>query len=201
MKSEICFIKKPKHVSYDIIHQVLWAAHESTRAKGMRFSTAEMSGEELEEYIKEHNATCYVAMDGDKVVGTSSCYLKQVNRGPIKGCFVKEVLLGILPEYKGQRIYSQLFELTVAYAKENNADGILTTTIAKNKKLQQIKKKQGFVYTRYFINNGHFSVGAYLCFNELKYSKTYYKLYFLTQKIKSHIILWLSKTKTFLLAK
>ncbi len=195
MKSEIRFLKKPSCVSFDTIHQVLWAAHESTRANGMQFSTAEMSGEELEEYIKTHNATCYVAMDGDKVIGTNSCYLDYVSRGPIRGCFIKEVLVGILPEYKGQRIYSQLFELAITYAKENKADGIITTTIAKNKKMQQIKKKQGFIYTRHFINNGHFSVGGYLCFNDLPHSKMYYKLYFLKQKAKSYSNWWINKIK------
>ncbi len=195
MKNEIRFVEKPTWVSFDMIHQVLWASHESTRAKGMQFSTAEMSGEELEEYIKNHSATCYVALDGDKVIGTSSCYLNHVNTGVIRGRFAKEVLAGVLPEYKGQHIYSQLFELVVKYAKDNDADGIVMTTMAKNKKMQQIKKKQGFIYTRHFINNGHFSVGGYLCFNTLPHSKTYYKLYFLKQKAKSYSKWWISKIK------
>lgn len=201
MKSEIRFIKKPSCVSFDTIHQVLWSAHETTRAKGMQFSTAEMSGEKLEEYIKINNATCYVAMDGDKVVGTNSCYLHRVNAGPIRGCFVKEVLVGVLPEYKGQRIYSQLYELAITYAKENNADGMVTTTMSKNKKMQQIKKKQGFIFVRHFIKDGHFSVGGYLCFNGLPHSKAYYKLYFLSQKAKSHGKWWTNKIKSFFTSK
>lgn len=186
MKSEIRFLKKPSDVSYDVIHKVLWEAHESTRAEGMQFSTAEMSGEELEEYIIAHDATCYVAMDCDKIIGTNTCYLKHVNSGPIRGCFVKEVLVGILPEYKGQHIYSQLFELAVSYAKENKADGLITTTMEKNHKMQEIKKKQGFIYIRHFVHNGHFSVGGYLYFNGLPHSNLYYKLYFWVQKAKSY---------------
>ena len=197
MKSEIRFLKKPSCVSFDMIHEVLWEAHESTRANGMQFITAQMSGKELEEYINTHDATCYVAMHGDKVIGTNSCYLYYASSGPIKGCFAKEVLVGILPEYKGQGIYSQLFDLAVTYAKENKADGIITTTMAKNKKMQQIKKKQGFIYTRHFINNGHFSVGGFLCFNALQHSKLYYKLYFLIQKTKSYIKWWVNKLKVF----
>lgn len=197
MKNEIRFLKKPSSVSFDKIHEILWAAHESTRANGMQFSTAEMSGKELEDYIKTHNATCYVAMDGDKVIGTNSCYLDYVNKGAIKGRFVKEVLVGILPEYKGQGIYSRLFELAVTYAKENKADGMVTTTFAKNKKMQQIKKKQGFVYTRHFIKDGHFSVGGYLCFKDLPHSKIYYNLCFLGQKAKSYSKWFIRKIKTF----
>jgi len=196
MKNEIRFLKKPNNISFDSIHQVLWAAHESTRAKGMQFNTAEMSGQELEKYINAHNATCYVAMIGNKIVGTNTCYLNRVNNGPIQGLFVKEVLVGVLPEYKGQGIYSKLYELAVDYAKENNTDGLMTTTFAKNKKMQQIKKKQGFIYTRHFINNGHFSVGGYLCFNGLPRSKTYYKLYFLKRKAKSYCKLLINKIKS-----
>ena len=195
MKNEICFIKKPDCVSFDMIHEVLWGAHESTRAKGMQFSTAEMTGEELEEYIKTHNATCYVAMDGDKVVGTLSCYLDYTNRGPTKGFFVKEVLAGVLPEYKGQHIYSQLFELAIKYAKENEAKGIIVATFAGNKKMQQIKKRQGYIFTRHFIKNGHFSVCGYLCFDALPHSKMYYKLCFLKEKAKSYSKWCMIKTK------
>jgi len=67
--SNIKIIEKPEWITYDEIHNLLYAAHESNREKGVNVATATMSGNELEEYLGAKGKT-FVALDGEKLVGT-----------------------------------------------------------------------------------------------------------------------------------
>ena len=46
-------IEKPDWVSWEVIHQVLWNAHEENRQKGIMMQLPSLSAEELHKYIGE----------------------------------------------------------------------------------------------------------------------------------------------------
>ena len=72
-------IEKPLSVSFDQIHEVLWAANESNRNKGIILKTSELSGPELEERIGR-DGKCFVAMKEDRVIGTASMRVRDRDR-------------------------------------------------------------------------------------------------------------------------
>ena len=51
MSPEIKVIEKPDWVSWDVIHKVLWNAHEKNRSRGMNMAHAAFSGEQIEDYL------------------------------------------------------------------------------------------------------------------------------------------------------
>ena len=81
--SEIKVIIKPSCITWNDIHNSLWAAHESNRQKGIYMKTSYLSGDELLERIEAKsrgNYDVFVALDGMQVVGTAAiCYVKNDN--------------------------------------------------------------------------------------------------------------------------
>lgn len=189
MNNEIVIMKKPDYVSWDNIHQVLWKAHESTRKAGIYYPTSEMTGDELNEFLSKHNGCCLVAMDGDKVIGTMSYYIENINTRFLKGRFLMIALVGNIPEYKGKHIFSRLYDKCYNYAKTNGLDGLMYGTAEKNYIMRKIFEKKGFVYNRFYFNKqkNRFVVGGIFCFNNNKYKNFYYNLIFKIKQVLGHL--------------
>ncbi len=189
MSNQLIFMEKPDHVSWDDIHKVLWEAHESTRKQGLFYPTAEMSGEELREFLSKHNGRCLVAMDKDTVVGTMSYYVEDVNTRLFKGKFLKLALTGNLPAYKGKGIFSSLYNMCHAYAKAEGLDGITYGTAEKNRTMRNIFQNKGFIDYRchYSPEKKRFVVGGIYCFDKLPHKKGYYTLIFKCKNAILHL--------------
>ncbi len=156
--SDIVIMEKPENVSYETIHQVLYAAHESNRQQGIVVHTALMSAEEIREHIGPEGK-CFVAMDGDKVVGTVSYAVRQRNKWYHKGPVVDRVLAGVLPEYKGRHISTLLFQKVSEEAAANGYYVIESRTAENNVIVQKINLKDGFRYVNFFATKAdHYSV-------------------------------------------
>ena len=143
--ADITIMEKPDWISYDDIHDLLYAAHGSNRDKGFHVKTATMSGKEIEAHLGE-TGRCFVALDGDKLVGTTSYRIVRKNYWCAKGDVVDRILAGVLPEYKGKHISSMLFEKIVETAKKNGYEYILSTTAEENEIVQKINLKDGYRY-------------------------------------------------------
>ena len=76
--SDIKIIEKPDWVSWDTIHEVLVAAHAENRSKGVVMAYSVQPADKMAEICKD--GVMFLAMDGDKVVGTGAVVLKQENR-------------------------------------------------------------------------------------------------------------------------
>lgn len=189
MSSEIVVVEKPDYVSWETIHEVLYSAHESTRKIGIYYPTAEMSGSELKEFVETRSGRCFVAMDGDKVVGTMSCYAEKVNTRFFKGEFLSLALIGNLPLYKGKGVFSKLYNVCYDYAKSQGLDGMTYGTAEKNRTMRKIFEGKGFIYNRCYYNTAkkRFVVGGIRCFNELPHKKGYYTLAFKFQQALVHL--------------
>ena len=144
MVSDIQIMEKPDWVSWEEIHEVVYNAHESNRNKGVDIQNAHLSGEQLKESLGP-DGVCFVALDGDKVVATSSVAFHTLNawfaRGQKAGY---GTLSAVLPEYKGQHLFSKLEQMRVAYAKDKGCTGFYGKTAEGNTKRRSIAKKDGY---------------------------------------------------------
>ncbi len=189
MSNKIIFIEKPDEVSWESIHQVLWEAHESTRKNGLFYPTSEMTGNELNQFLYEHNGRCFVAMDGDDVVGTMSCYIEDIKTRLFSGKFLKIVLVGNKPKYKRRGIFSKLYDICYNYAKSEGLDGITYGTAERNYTMRKIFESKGFISDRCHYNKDkqRFIVGGIYCFKKPPHRKEYYALIFKIKQLIEHL--------------
>lgn len=173
-KDDIVIQEKPEWVSWDMIHEVLWKAHQQNMAHGMTMRTVKLNGEELKERVGD--GQCFVALDrDDHIVGTGSIkvYLSQVWFA--KGLTAKLMLGAVLPEYQGRGIYRQLLQKRFDYAREKKASVILMDTAEHNLKMQKILKRYDFRYVSCFASkfSKHYSVVMAKWLSYCPYSKWY----------------------------
>lgn len=155
---DIVIMEKPESVSYEEIHEVLYRAHESNRQKGFVVRTALMTGEQLEKHIGP-NGKCFVAMDGDKVVGTVSYRIRNRSFWCVKGPVVDRILGGVLPEYKGMHISTMLFKAVHDAAVAGGYRWIESGTQEGNDLMQQINLKDGYKYVSFSsVKPDHYAV-------------------------------------------
>lgn len=141
--------EKPSDVSWDAISNVLHKAHIQNEENGFVQNTVKITGEEIEKKVS--SGQCFVAMDGDNVVGTLSVAHKNKNAWFCKGRALYYMLLGILPEYQGKGIYSKLIAAREEYAKANHFEVTYMYTAEKNLKMQQLAQKEGFRLVSYSV--------------------------------------------------
>ncbi len=142
LNTEIIIKEKPESVSWDEIHSVLYSAHKPNRELGIYQATAELSGKRLREVIGD--GKCFVALDGDRVIGTCSVKIKNPHRWFAHGKAAYYMLAGVLPEYQGRGIYSLLDQARDKYVVEQGIRVIYTFTPEKNIKLQTLRLKKGY---------------------------------------------------------
>ena len=182
--SEIRVVEKPDWISYEDIHDLLYAAHASNRAKGFNVETAFMSGKELEGHLGE-TGKCFVALDGDKLVGTTSYRILNRNYWCAKGEVVDRVLIGVLPEYKGRHISTMLFKKIEQEAKKNGYKYIENRAAEDNEIIQIISLKDGFRYIDFHVTKvDHYTVVMLKWLDECPYSLKETERYFKIKRFK-----------------
>ena len=181
--SEIRIIEKPDWISYEDIHELLYIAHESNRKKGFTVNTALMTGNEIEKHIGDQGK-CFVALDGDKLVGTSSYRIIQQNYWCCKCEVVDRILVGVLPEYKGKHISALLFQKIEEEAKEKGYAYIENRTSEENEIMQRLCIKDGYRYIDFLSTKAdHYTVVMLKWLYECPYKDWYIKLHFNIRRI------------------
>lgn len=140
---EIVIVKKPDSVSFEDIHELLYQAHQVNRDNGFTIGTGLMSGEQLQEHLGE-NSVCFVAMDGDKVVGTTSNRVRHYRHWCAEGDVVERVMTGVLPEYKGRHIYEKLNQAAVQDARERGVRYLEVRAADQNHTILKLNLRNGF---------------------------------------------------------
>lgn len=180
----ISIIEKPDWVTYDEIHNVLYAAHERNREQGIFMNTARLSGKQIKDRIGPEGK-CFIALVNDRtIVGTvsaSKTYRKCWYR---TGMLVNLKMLGVIPEYQNQHISSLLYNKVEEYAVDNQIDLIELDTAENNTHSIEVYEKSGFRKVGYFAspNVKHYSVVMAKWLNNCPYSPCYANLRFLVKK-------------------
>ncbi|MBR6954321.1 MAG: GNAT family N-acetyltransferase [Clostridia bacterium] len=179
---DIVIMEKPESVSYEEIHEVLYRAHESNRQKGFVVRTALMTGEQLEKHIGP-NGKCFVAMDGDKVVGTVSYRIKKCSLWCVKGPAVDRILVGVLPEYKGMHIATKLFTAVYDAAIAGKYKWIISGTQDQNTLMQEICLKDGFMKVDFSsVKPDHYAVIMVKWLGKCPYTSTMISIMYMAKK-------------------
>lgn len=165
-------MEKPDSVSWDVIHDVLWAAHAKNREDGIHMKAPALSGEKMKELVGEQGR-CLVAMDGDKVVGTSSYKIITSNKWYAQGQAIAYWMLnGVLPEYQGNGIYSKLLRYSEESIRQSHINLIEMNTAEHNTTVQRALRKKGWVYVDFItFPTDHYSVVMVKWLNACPFSR------------------------------
>lgn len=142
--STIVYKKKDESVSWEEIRQVVFRSHESNRKNGVDIRNAHLSSEELAASLGKEGA-CFVALDGEKVVGTCSVAFREIRTWFAKGKVAYLTLAAILPEYKGRHIFKHLSALRNEYIKSVGCKLCYMNVAEYNHERRAIAIKEGFV--------------------------------------------------------
>ena len=180
--SDIRILAKPSSVTWDEVSNVLVEAHKANASKGFIQNTVNISGEELKE--KVGLGRCFVAMDGTKVVGTLSVTPKDKIAWFCKGNVLYYMLLGILPSYQGNGIYSKLIAAREDYARKHHFNVLYMYTAEANHKMQQLAEREGFRLVAYSVSpkTDYYSVELAKWLDGSPFSELYCRLRFLLSK-------------------
>lgn len=186
---EIKIMPKPAHISWDTIHDILYKAHESNRQKGVDMKTAYLSGEELKKRVGREGQ-CFVAILGNKIVGTASVRFYDRNCWYHRGKIADFMLVGILPEYKGKGIYSMLSRYRDTYIRNLGCNVVELDTAEGNTNMISISKKYGFqiVGIKASPYTEHYSVIMVKWLEKCPYTKCYVKTMSTLQMLKYRLI-------------
>ena len=189
MERGLQILEKPDWVSWDDIHDVLWAAHEKNREKGLSMRYAFLPGDEIRQRI-EGNGKMFCAIDEGKVVATSAIVRKQSKMWYDKApsdyayfCFAS-----VLPEYAGRGIYRQFYLSREAVCKEMGLDRILFDTHEKNTRVIEINSNNGFVPVDYKFYWDHFNIVMVKWLKGCPFSSTRCKFEYYKRKIVKKVI-------------
>ncbi len=150
---------KPDWVSWDDIHELLMAAHKRNIQKGMAMRIPQLSGSELEKKVGE-DGRCFVAMAGEKLIGTTSVRFYKGESWFDRGKLVAHSMLtAVLPKYQGIGITEDLNELRNAYINDMKAEVIHGDTAEDNVIILKNAKKNGFFNVAYHAyKSDHYSI-------------------------------------------
>lgn len=192
MGKEIQLIKKPDYISWDEIAQVIFEAHSSNRDNGIDIQNAHKTGSELRESLGV-NGACFVALENNKVVATSSIAFHEKNTWYHKGKIAYATLSGVLPSHKGKHLFSKLSKMCFDYALQQGIRVFYSNTAEGNRKYRAIAKKDGYneVHMGRTTFNPHNYVVIVKWIDGAPFSKTFmqYKFFLSMLKIKINVLL------------
>lgn len=157
--SEIIYSKKPDWISWDAVQECQAKAHKKNISKGLKMHCSELTGEELAHSLK--NGICYVALDGTKVVGTTSLIIQEKSflwyRRKRMGYLGME---GILPEYQGTDVFMGLQDIRNKDIINEKVEILYFDTAESNTIVRKLQSRLGFKNCYYisFRSTDYYSV-------------------------------------------
>ncbi len=189
MEGEIQVVVKPDWVSWSEIKHCLERAHAENRAKGINVMHFQWTADELKDAIGQ-DGVMFVALDGQKVIGTSALIPKEGHSWYVKGQYGYLGYDCVLPEYSGKGVYRRIRQCQEEYAKNNGLDVLVLYTHVDNTRVRQIAQKSGYQYVRYFLmsNREHFDVEMAKWLKGCPYSSAYCHRKFFLSKVKARMM-------------
>ena len=182
MDQNIQIIEKPEWVSWDEIREVIWKAHEQNRQKGMYMSIPSKSAEELQKYI-EGKGKMFVAMDGEKVIGTLALIVKEGKQWYNRGQYGYACLGAVLPEYSGKGVFRALYDKMEEEARHLKLSVLTGDTHENNARMLKISKQEGYSFVSYKVCKDHFNIVRAKWLNGCPYPQWYINLHFKLSKL------------------
>lgn len=150
--TSVTIIEKPDSVSYDEIASVLHDAHKSNIEKGMHFSAAAQSGDEIRKHL-HGSGRFYIAAIGNAVVGVGAVRFRQIDKWFHQGYCADIVSVGIRSAYKGQGISKLLFsKLEQEAFKECGI--VIMNTAEHNEIMLSSRLHDGWCFVDYLSHKG-----------------------------------------------
>ena len=156
---EIKIVEKPDWISWDDIHELLLQAHKKNYEKGIVLGYTQMPGSKIKEKLGDEGC-CWVALDGDKPVGTTSVTYFQgkswwnKDKKVAHGCFT-----GILREYQGIGLMEELNAKKYEHVRKHGADMNEGDTAEDNITALKVFRKEGYKVVSYYAPpTNHYSV-------------------------------------------
>lgn len=185
---EIRIIPKPDNISYDDIHELLLEAHKKNFKKGIVLRYTQLLGDEIKEKLGDEGQ-CWVAMCGERLVGTTSVTFfigkEWWNKGKkvAHGCFT-----GILNQYQGIGILEDLNAMKYAYIKEHGADMNEGDTAENNYTVLKVLGREGYKIVSYYAPpSDHYNVKIVKWLNGCPFSDKFIKRRFKIAKLLTKI--------------
>ncbi|MCR5074054.1 MAG: GNAT family N-acetyltransferase [Clostridiales bacterium] len=185
MTNEIVIMEKPSWITYDDIHELLFIAHASNREEaGFHVMTAEMTGERLEKRIGTDGKT-FVALDGERLVGTASYRIIYRRFWCLEASFVERTLIAIHPDYQGKHISPLLLQSVFNDVKAKGYKYLLTETAEANTIVRKICTKEGGRHIDFKApRSDHYNVEIVQWLDGCPYPKWYTDFGFFYKKLK-----------------
>lgn len=181
MDSGIQIMEKPDWVSWDEIHEVLWKAHEKNREKGIIMAYPSLSGEEIKNKIG-NKGKMFLAIKGNKVVGTLALIEKMGNRWYNTGRYGYLCFGAVLPEYSGKGIYRSLYQLAETTAKQMNLPVLTRDTNENNARMLKITIQEGYHFVECKAWKDHFNIVRAKWLDKCPYPTWYIRTRFILSK-------------------
>ena len=182
MMNDIQIIEKPEWVSWEIIHEVLWKAHENNRSKGIIMSYPSLSGDEIKDKIGK-DGKLFTALDNDKVVGTLALIKMTGKKWYCSGDYGYLCFGAVLSEYSGKGIYRSLYQLAEITATQMGLTVLTRSTNEHNARMLKITKQEGYFFVEYRACKDHFNIVRAKWLNSCPFPAWYIKMKFLLSKL------------------
>ena len=185
---DIKVIPKPDNISFNVIHELLLEAHKKNYEKGLVLGFTKKTGEEIKKLLGDEGR-CWVAMDGDKLVGTTSVTFFKGTAWWNKGKKVAHgCLTGILKEYQGLGIMEELNQKKFEYIIQHNVDMAEGDTAETNKTVLKVFGREGYKIVSYYAPNpNHNSVRLVKWLNGCPFSDKYIERRYKLAKALTHL--------------
>jgi GNAT superfamily N-acetyltransferase len=181
---EIKIMEKTEWVSWDDIHELLLAAHKKNIEKGIVMKYVQLPGEEIRKKIGDEGM-CWVALCGDKLVGTHSVSFfvgkSWWNKGEkvAHGCFT-----GLLQEYQGIGILEEMYKKFNEYIRNKGVYITEGNTAEDNRIMRKILEKRGHKTVSFYAPpSNHYNVRTVNWLNGCPFSDKYIERRFKIAKI------------------
>lgn len=186
MKNNIQIIEKPDWISWDDIKKCLFDAHIINREKGINMANYQWPAEKIKESIGD-NGVMFVALDGDKLVGTAALAEKKSYHWYSKGKCGYLCFACVIPSYSGLGIYHSLLKKREEIAKNQDFDVLYYDTHCKNEKIITYGEKNGYRKVRFFLTKSkdHHSIVMAKWLKDCPYSKLYCWWKYSISKVKA----------------
>ena len=184
MENNIRIIEKPDWVSWDDIHNVLWAAHAKNRDNGIVMRFPSLSGEEIRQRIEGKGKMLCAIVDG-KLAGTAAIKTKNVHfwfhkkNTPV----AYECFASVLPEFSGRGLYKQLNMAREKVGKAMGFECVMFDTHEGNTHKIKIDQKNGYKLVDYKFYRDHYNVVMVKWLDGCPYSEARIKCEFVKRKI------------------
>ncbi len=181
---DIIVCEKPDEISFEEIRELLHSAHSINQGeKGFHVGILNKSADELEKHIGE-NGKCFVALEGDKLIGTMSYRIVERNYWCAKGRMIDRMMVAVHPDYMRRHISSMLFSAILEDIKEHGFNYVETRTAEKNKAMRKVCENEGFRYIGFSVpKTDHYNVVMLKWLNGCPYPKWVTNIQFGVRKI------------------